>query len=261
MASSLKNPRRKVLWTRMSAKRKRGIAKVEEVTNADLVPVTFWLEKSHSGKQDRLLLVEEWAGVLGKKAGGVLRIPVKQAGSFVRLADDDDLTAAPGRVRPDAVLHRLHDVLVERVGDGTLTESEAEAAVEAFANRLPDDDDPTEALGPYFDTQGLRRRLGVTRQALTGRVQRNTLLAVPADDGALLYPTWQFTPDLEPLAGLSEVLGELHRVAKDGLSKALWLTTPQEALGHVSAANWLDQGGDPATVLALAHTDVERMLR
>lgn len=244
----------------MAAKRERGIAKVEEVTDAELVPVTLLLEKSHSGKQDRLLLVVEGQSGHGKEVGGVLRVSIDKAGSFVRLAEVDE-TPTPGRVRPEAVLHRLHDVLVERVGDGTLTESEAEAAVEAFANRLPDDDDPTEALGPYFDTQGLRRRLGVTRQALTGRVQRNTLLAVPADDGALLYPTWQFTPDLEPLAGLSEVLGELHRVAKDGLSKALWLTTPQEALGHVSAANWLDKGGDPATVLALAHADAERMLR
>ena len=244
----------------MGAKRERGITKVEDVTDADFVPVTLLLERSRSGKQDRLLLVERGDSGPGKEVGGVLRVSVDKAGSFVRLADVD-LTPTPGRVRPEAVLDRLHDVLVERVGDGTLTESEAEAAVEAFANRLPDDDDPTEALGPYFDTPELRRRLGVTRQALTGRVQRNTLLAVPADDGALLYPTWQFTPDLEPLPGLSEVLGELHRVAKDGLSKALWLTTPQEALGHVSAANWLDKGGDPATVLALAHADVERMLR
>ncbi|MBB1516520.1 hypothetical protein H5398_11150 [Tessaracoccus sp. MC1679] len=245
----------------MGAKRERGITKVEDVTDADFVPVTLLLERSHSGKQDRLLLVEEGKSGHAKAVGGVLRVSVEKTGSFVRLVDDDDLTAAPGRVRPEAVLHRLHDVLVQRVGAGTLTESEAEAAVEAFANRLPDDDDPTEALGPYFDTQGLRRRLGVTRQALTGRVQRNTLLAVPADDGALLYPTWQFTPDLEPLAGLSEVLSELNRVAKDGLSKALWLTTPQGALGQVSAANWLAQGRDPAAVLALAHADVERMLR
>ena len=257
-AGVLNNPRKKAQREEWGVKRERGVGKSEAVVIADSVPVTLVLE--NTGKQDRLLLIEEGSGGLGKEAG-ILRISVSKAGIFVRPADDDDGTPTPGRVPPDVLLHRLQDVLLERVGQGSLSESEAEAAVEAFANRLPDDDDPTEALGPYFDTPGLRRRLGVTRQALTGRVQRNTLLAVPADDGSLLYPTWQFTPDLEPLPGLSEVLSALHRVAKDGLSKALWLATPQEPLGDVSAATWLAGAGDPATVVALAHADVERMLR
>ena len=124
---------------------------------------------------------------------------------------------------------------------------------------MPDDDDPTGALGPFFDTAGLCRRLGVTRQALNGRVHRNTLLGVKADDGSILYPTWQFTPDMAVLDGLPELLRILDAVAPDGFSKAVWLCAPPARLSGRSAAELLAAGADLEALLEAARADVDRL--
>lgn len=164
------------------------------------------------------------------------------------------------RPPPAEVAQRVLEHMIPLIKDGTLTQPEAEAALQAITERLPDHEDPTEMLGPYYDTSGLRRRLGVTRQALAGRVQRNTLLGVEADDGSILYPVWQFDRDMKVLAGLSAILQELHRVAIDGFSKAVWLATPQEELSNKSSAEWLASSGDTEHVRRLAEADVSRML-
>ena len=124
---------------------------------------------------------------------------------------------------------------------------------------MPDGYDPNGELGPFFDTAGLCRRLGVTRQALNGRVHRNTLLGVKADDGSILYPTWQFTPDMAVLGGLPELLRVLDAVAPDGFSKAVWLCAPQARLGGRSAAELLAAGADLEPLLQAAQADVDRL--
>lgn len=164
------------------------------------------------------------------------------------------------RPEPREVTRRVRERIMPLVDDGTLSQPEADAALQAIAERLPDHDDPTEMLGPYYDTSGLRQRLGVTRQALAGRVQRNTLLGVEADDGSILYPVWQFDRHLKVFAGLPAILQELHRVATDGFSKALWLCTPQDDLDQKTSAQWLAESGDAERVRRLAEADVARML-
>ncbi|MFT4297317.1 MAG: hypothetical protein QM582_18100 [Micropruina sp.] len=168
---------------------------------------------------------------------------------------------ASGRLSLADVSDRVAETVAAKTGKGSLTIGEAQAVIDAAADALPDRDDPTQALGPYYDSAGLQRRLNVTRQALHGRVERNTLLGVEADDGSRLYPVWQFGADMRVLHGLPPVLQELDRVAEDGFSKAVWLVEPSPELGGVSAAQWLAEGRDAAVVLSLAHTDVERMLR
>lgn len=126
---------------------------------------------------------------------------------------------------------------------------------------MPDHDDPTDELGPYYDTPGLTRRWGVSRQALKGRRERCTLLGVETDTGSILYPTWQFTPDLEVIPGLAHLLGALHDAAPDGFSKAVWLTAPQPALDGRTAVEWLGQTGDADRLVELARADVARLTR
>lgn len=169
--------------------------------------------------------------------------------------------AMTDRVSLADVSDRVAETVATRTGKDTLTTREAQAVVDAAADALPDRDDPTQTLGPYYDSAGLQRRLSVTRQALHGRVERNTVLGVETDDGPRLYPVWQFGPDMRVLPGLPPVLQELHRVAEDGFSKAVWLTEPSPELDGLSAAQWLTGGKDAVTVLSLAHSDVERMLR
>ena len=157
------------------------------------------------------------------------------------------------------LMAEVQAVAQQAVMSGTLDRADADAAVEAFAARLPDADDPTETIGPFFDTPGLCRRLGVTRQALNSRAHRNSLLAVEADEGPNLYPAWQFSPDMTVVPGLPAVLKALHLAATDGFSKAVWLTTPQQRLGGMSAADWIRQGHDLRVVLEAARADAERL--
>ena len=182
-------------------------------------------------------------------------------------AKADGLSASTLRDRKRArvpiadLMARVREVVVAGVKGDSVSVVEADAVVEAVTDRLPDAADPTQTLGPYYDTGGLRRRLGgVQRQALEGRRRRNTLLAVEADDGSFLYPTWQFTENFGVVDGLPAVLKELSRVAQDGFSKAVWLTTPQDELDGQTAAEWLAGSGDPERVRAAAQSDVERLL-
>lgn len=160
-----------------------------------------------------------------------------------------------------SVMDRIFTVLSSRVEDegDPLSPQQADSVVAAVRASFPDRNDPTESLGPYYDAAGMARRLGVTRQALSGRRERGTILAVEADDGSFLYPTWQFTDDFELIDGLRPVLKTLHAVAQDGFSKAVWLCTPQRPLRDQSAARWLTDGRNPATVHSLAQAEVKRM--
>ncbi|MFT4166357.1 MAG: hypothetical protein QM650_14050 [Microlunatus sp.] len=185
---------------------------------------------------------------------------VRIAKKTINPAKSPKTQRADRRPEPGEVTRRVRERIMPLVDDGTLSRPEAEAALQAIAERLPDHDDPTEMLGPYYDTSGLRQRLGVTRQALAGRVQRDTLLGVEADDGSILYPVWQFDHHLKVLAGLPAILQELNQVATDGFSKALWLCTPQDDLNQKTSAEWLAESGDAERVRHLAEADVARML-
>lgn len=122
-----------------------------------------------------------------------------------------------------------------------------------------DETDPTDELGPFFDTARLCRRLGVTRQALNGRVHRNRLLGVKTDVGTLLYPSWQFKADMTVLDGLPQLMRVLHQAAPDGFSKAVWLTSRQARFGDRSAVEVLVERGDLAMLLEAAQADVDRL--
>lgn len=128
------------------------------------------------------------------------------------------------------------------------------------SDRLPEGDgDPTSELGPYFDAAALQRRLGFTMQELNAQVHRNTLLGVETDEGSVLYPMWQFHPDMTVLEGLPQLLRILHQTAPDGFSKAAWLAAPQARFGGRSAAGLLAEGAERGPLLAAARADVERL--
>lgn len=116
-------------------------------------------------------------------------------------------------------------------------------------------------VGPFYDSRGLERRWGCTRQAVSKRRAQGRLLGVPTDDGRVLYPTWQFVPgsDLRPvvLPGLPEVLAALGEGFEGDLGRALWLCTPSPRLGGLPAYTHLNEHG-PDVVLALARSDAAR---
>lgn len=113
-----------------------------------------------------------------------------------------------------------------------------------------------EAIGPFFDTTGLRRWKGVTRQRLDTLRKSNRLIALTSADNKLLYPEFQFGRAGELLPHLDEVLPALRRSYNDW-DAALWLNTPSDHWTGKTAAQVLREGNGEAyrRILAEARAD------
>jgi hypothetical protein len=116
---------------------------------------------------------------------------------------------------------------------------------------------PFVGLGPCYDTAGLIRWRGITRQALHQKVRAHQLLACETGDGQRVYPAWQFAPDGRIVPGLTAVL-RILLAATDPWTAAIWLTTASDRLGGRSAIDVLRSGYDPEPVLAAAREDATR---
>lgn len=118
------------------------------------------------------------------------------------------------------------------------------------------------AAGDVLETSAVRELLGVSRQALADRVDRGTLLGLPAER-TTLYPTWQFdgtavrdvVPDV--VGAFRARLGE----SWDPLMVASWARTPQRELEDETPADWLIQGRDEQRVLLAAKRAAEALSR
>lgn len=118
-----------------------------------------------------------------------------------------------------------------------------------------------ETIGPFYDTAGLEKWLGTSRQRLHQRVQSGQLLAVKAGNGSLYYPAWQFTGTGNVVPGLPEIIAGLG--SRSALNKALWLRSPRAEFGDRAAIDVLAHG-NPADVRAIvseARADGERWAR
>lgn len=109
-----------------------------------------------------------------------------------------------------------------------------------------------EISGPFYDTSGLIRWLGISRQALHQRVVRHAVLACPLDEGGVVYPTWQFLDNGAAIPSLTDVLATLTEGTDDTWMIALWMRAPSEDLDGARPSEWLRNGGDPQQVMALA---------
>jgi len=67
-----------------------------------------------------------------------------------------------------------------------------EAIADAMVAALPLGHPFDEAAGPFYDTAGLARWLGISRQAVHQRSGRRAILGCPLADDTTVYPVWQF---------------------------------------------------------------------
>ena len=148
----------------------------------------------------------------------------------------------------------LDDVPAEAFGD-------PEQIADAMLAALPGGHVYDDISGPFYDTNGLTKWLGITRQALHQRVSNHSLLACPTDDGGLVYPTWQFHDDGTTIPGLAPVLAVLASGSDDPWMHALWMRAPSSALDDHRPSDWLRAGRDPSTVVALAEDAAQRWRR
>lgn len=109
-----------------------------------------------------------------------------------------------------------------------------------------------EISGPFYDTSGLTRWLGITRQALHQKVARYAILACPLEDGGVVYPTWQFLDNGATVPSLGRVLSVLAEGTDDPWMIALWMRAPNEQLRGERPSDWLRAGRDPQRVIVAA---------
>jgi hypothetical protein len=150
----------------------------------------------------------------------------------------------------------------QKVHDRLRKASEAQLGPEAFGDPediadamvavLPLGHVFDEVSGPFYDTSGLSRWLGISRQALHQRVARHAVLACPLADGGVVYPTWQFLDNGATIPSLAEVLDTLSGGTDDAWMIALWMRAPSEDLEGQPPSEWLRQGHDPQQVIAMA---------
>lgn len=108
----------------------------------------------------------------------------------------------------------------------------------------------TDAVGPFYDTEGVMSLLGgVSKQAVNDRVRRHRLLALRTGSGRLVYPAAQFH-DERVVDGLGAVLDLLLPDNTEAWMVASWLATPDPELGDRAPFEALRAGAVDAVLAA-----------
>ncbi|TCJ72787.1 UNVERIFIED_ORG: uncharacterized protein DUF2384 [Dietzia maris] len=122
--------------------------------------------------------------------------------------------------------------------------------------------DLDDAIGPFYDTTGLRNWTGNSRQAIDGNRKRNSLIACQLEGRDWVYPTWQFddagSPRRDFVAIWRTLRGPANRPNADPWTCALWMRSPHPDLDDQTPVDWLSSGGEIETVDALARRDAAR---
>jgi hypothetical protein len=140
------------------------------------------------------------------------------------------------------VAAELQHQLRER-GDGIEHGDPREVAVRMVAT-VPRRSHP---LGAVMSTSGIARVLGgVTRQAVEGRRQRKTLIALKTVEGAWVYPAFQLDDHRRVVPAIVDAHVRLCRGRIDGWAAAAALLRPQPQLDGRSIVQHLREGGDAA---------------
>lgn len=165
------------------------------------------------------------------------------------------------------ILDRIAEGLRERLGTvdvARLAPADVAWITDAMLNAIPITH-PFEELGPFYDTAGVSRWLGITRQALHQKTKANQLLVLTTGDGQRIYPAWQFTPDGRPLVGLVDLLRVLNPAAADPWTVAVWLTQPDDENNDRTAVDIMrslkpvgPRGSEWEHLLAEAREDARR---
>lgn len=86
-------------------------------------------------------------------------------------------------------------------------------------------------VGPFTRSDGVQRRLRISRQAVAAKAARRRLLRVITLEGEHLYPIWQFEGS-RLVPGLAEVLAKFPEAVVDGWTLGAWLRSNDPGLGE-----------------------------
>ncbi len=106
-------------------------------------------------------------------------------------------------------------------------------------------------FGPFYDTAGVVKLLGITRQAVADRVRRRTLIGASTTSGRMVYPVFQF--DGNRVDRRISAISTLFRdTPVTGWAVAAWLSTASPDLGMLSPVDWVRAGKDRDRITELA---------
>jgi hypothetical protein len=153
-----------------------------------------------------------------------------------------------------SVSRKVHDRF-RKAADAQLSPEafgDPEAIADAMVAALPLGHVFDELSGPFYDTAGLARWLGISRQALHQRSARHAILACPLADNGVVYPVWQFLDSGATIPSLGAVLTTLAEGTDDAWMMALWMRAPSDQLDGDCPSDWLRNGHDAERVIAMA---------
>ncbi|UZF48170.1 hypothetical protein [Rhodococcus rhodochrous] len=159
----------------------------------------------------------------------------------------------------ELLTRRVHETFANARAAGVPAEvfDDVESIARSMAAALPTSHIYDQLVGPFYDTGGLTRWWGVSRQAVNKAVAADSVIACRLADGQWVYPTWQFmdTGTVHPhLIALWKTL----RAGADPWTCAVWLRSRQPELGDRSASDWIAEGYPLGPALALARADAQR---
>lgn len=115
-------------------------------------------------------------------------------------------------------------------------------------------------LGPVLNTHDVVELLGVsTRQAVSDRVRRHRILALPAGERELSYPAFQFSGSGTPYPVVARVLEVFAGTDTSPHTVASWFVTPQRDLDGETPAAWMADGRDDDVLVAAARRSAARV--
>ncbi|GCD90168.1 hypothetical protein [Nocardioides sp. LS1] len=112
-----------------------------------------------------------------------------------------------------------------------------------------------EVVGPFWSEARAVAALGVSAETVASRRDSGTILALPTNDGVLVYPVDQFQKvggggdDVEVKPALLPFLRALRGF--DPWAVAVLLHTPAPELDGATPLGWLSDGGAPDTLTRL----------
>jgi hypothetical protein len=111
-------------------------------------------------------------------------------------------------------------------------------------------------FGPFYKSRTVTDLLGCSRQALSDRAARGTVLRTKTADGKDLYPTFRFAGGgaIDPAvrALLKPFQPALAGGAIDGWAVAYWITTPHPDLDGLTPLDWIHAGNPSAEAVEQA---------
>lgn len=147
--------------------------------------------------------------------------------------------------------------LINLGGDPREVLGEASAVAELMLSAVPATHAWDAQIGPFYDTPGVCRLLGISKQAVADRVRRRTILSGTSRQGRAVYPVFQFR-GRHLVGAISEVAARFRDVPVDDWAVSAWFTTPAADLDGKTPARWLLDNGPVDPVRELAEQTVRR---